>query len=35
MRRHHAIASTVFAALIVLILAWWAFNAVIRVVTLD
>jgi hypothetical protein len=35
MRRHLAIALTVVVAVAVLILAWWAFNVVIRVLTLD
>jgi nitrate/TMAO reductase-like tetraheme cytochrome c subunit len=35
MRRHLAIALAVVVAVVVLILAWWAFNVVIRVLTLD
>ncbi len=35
MRRHHAIALTVVVAGVVLIAAWWVFNEVIRVTTLD
>jgi hypothetical protein len=35
MRRHHAIALTVLVAVVVLVAAWWVFNAVIRVTTLD
>jgi hypothetical protein len=35
MRRHQAIALTVVVAAVVLIAAWWVFNAVIRVTTLD
>jgi hypothetical protein len=35
MRRHRAIALTVIVAVVVLIAAWWVFNAVIRVTTLD
>jgi len=35
MRRHLAIALAVVVAVVVLILAWCAFNVVIRVLTLD
>jgi hypothetical protein len=35
MRRHLAIALTVVVAVVVLILAWWVFNVVIRVLTRD
>lgn len=35
MRRHNAIALAVVVAMVVLIAAWWIFNAVIRVTALD
>jgi hypothetical protein len=34
-RRQHAIALTVVVAVVMLIAAWWVFNAVLRVTTLD